>query len=190
MDVRIVKTKNSIINAFLELRSQKNIEKITVKELCEKAMINKSTFYSHFTDLYALSEYLEMQVANEVLEEIGNPEFLFSNPEEFNKQLLYAYLSHENLIETLFSGSRSDYFLVRIENSLKEAVFGIRPDYKEDAVANIVLTYAICGGFYAFRKCRSFGEEALIEVIALLNKKATELLEEQKQTGTGRRKPV
>ena len=44
MDVRIVKTKNSIINAFLELRSQKNIEKITVKELCEKAMINKSTF--------------------------------------------------------------------------------------------------------------------------------------------------
>ena len=36
MDIRVVKTKNSIINAFLELRSQKAIEKITVKELCEK----------------------------------------------------------------------------------------------------------------------------------------------------------
>lgn len=41
MDKRITKTKRSIINAFLELRSKKAIEKITVKELCEKAEINK-----------------------------------------------------------------------------------------------------------------------------------------------------
>ncbi|MCD7842055.1 MAG: hypothetical protein LUG56_06245 [Lachnospiraceae bacterium] len=45
MDIRIKKTKESITNAFLELRSRKPLEKITVKELCEKAMINKSTFY-------------------------------------------------------------------------------------------------------------------------------------------------
>ncbi|HIT63023.1 MAG TPA: TetR/AcrR family transcriptional regulator, partial [Candidatus Ventrimonas merdavium] len=106
MDIRIKKTKNSIINAFLELRAQKSIEKITVKELCEKAMVNKSTFYSHFSDLYALSEYLEIQLTNEILEEIEHPETLFSQPEEFNKQLIYAFLSHERLIQTLFSGSR------------------------------------------------------------------------------------
>ncbi len=101
MDIRIKKTKNSIINAFLELRAQKSIEKITVKELCEKAMVNKSTFYSHFSDLYALSEYLEIQLTNEILEEIEHPETLFSQPEEFNKQLIYAFLSHERLIQTL-----------------------------------------------------------------------------------------
>lgn len=48
MDIRVVKTKRSIINSFLEIRSKKAIEKITVKELCEKAEINKSTFYTHF----------------------------------------------------------------------------------------------------------------------------------------------
>ena len=61
MDIRVAKTKKSIINAFLALRSKKAIEKITVKELCEAAEINKSTFYSHFQDIYDLSEFLETQ---------------------------------------------------------------------------------------------------------------------------------
>ena len=177
MDIRVVKTKNSIINAFLELRSQKAIEKITVKELCEKAMIHKSTFYSHFSDVYALSEYLEMQVAHDILKEIVHPEFLLLNPEEFNRQLIYAYLSHERLIQTLFSGSRADAFLVSIETSLKETIFALRPEYKDQAAANIAVTYGVYGGFYAFQKCRRFGEDVLVEVIASLNKRVAELLE-------------
>ena len=40
MDLRTEKTRRSIINAFLELRAKKPLEKITVKELSEKAEIN------------------------------------------------------------------------------------------------------------------------------------------------------
>ena len=43
MDLRIEKTERGIKNAFIELRSRKPLEKITVKELCESARINKST---------------------------------------------------------------------------------------------------------------------------------------------------
>ena len=45
MDLRVKKTRRSIINAFLMLRANKPLEKITVKELAELAMINKATFY-------------------------------------------------------------------------------------------------------------------------------------------------
>ena len=58
MDIRIEKTKQSIINAFIEIRSRKEVERITVKELCEKARINKSTFYAHYKDIYDLSDLL------------------------------------------------------------------------------------------------------------------------------------
>ena len=44
MDLRIEKTEKGIRNAFIELRSRKPLEKITIKELCEHAYINKSTF--------------------------------------------------------------------------------------------------------------------------------------------------
>ena len=41
MDIRIKKTERAIREAFLALRAQKPLEKITVKELCAAAYINK-----------------------------------------------------------------------------------------------------------------------------------------------------
>ena len=179
MDIRIEKTRNSIINAFLELRSKKAIEKITIKELCEKAMINKSTFYAHFPDIYALSEYLEAQVTNDILKEIEHPEYLLSKPEEFHRQLIYAYLSHERLAQTLFSGSRAPSFLVCLENGLKEILFAQRPDLKDDVTVNVVLTYGVYGGFHAIQMRRSFGDDAVMDAVVSLNKKIAELLEQR-----------
>ena len=51
MDKRIVKTREAIFSAFLDLAAQKDINKISVVELCEKADINKSTFYLHYKSI-------------------------------------------------------------------------------------------------------------------------------------------
>ena len=67
MDIRIEKTKQSIINAFIEIRSRKEVERITVKELCEKARINKSTFYAHYKDIYDLSDQLETELVDSIM---------------------------------------------------------------------------------------------------------------------------
>ena len=46
-DLRVVKTIEGIKAAFEELICEKNYEQITVKELCDKARINKKTFYHY-----------------------------------------------------------------------------------------------------------------------------------------------
>ena len=68
MDLRTKKTRQSIFNAFLELRARCPLEKITVKELCAKAVIHKSTFYAHYQDLYDLADTLETEVVDQVLD--------------------------------------------------------------------------------------------------------------------------
>ncbi len=176
MDIRTVKTNNSIINAFLELRAKKKIEKITVKELCEKAMINKSTFYSYYTDIYNLSEFLENQVTSMIIANLEHPEYVFTNIKEFEYELFCAYISQESLLQTLFSGSRENQLIYKIEESLKETIFEVQPDYKDNVIANIILTYGIYGAFYTFKKYRKFGDKKVIEVIANLSEKANELL--------------
>ena len=70
MDIRTEKTENAIKSAFLELRAKRPLEKITVKELCALARINKSTFYTHYQDIYALSEKLEKEVVDSILQSI------------------------------------------------------------------------------------------------------------------------
>ena len=71
MDIRIEKTERAIRTAFLALRAQKPLEKITVKELCAAAYINKSTFYAHYEDLFALSDTLEREAVDAILQDIG-----------------------------------------------------------------------------------------------------------------------
>lgn len=61
MDLRVEKTIKSIFNTFLEMRAKKPLEKISVTELSNKAMINKATFYLHFKDIYDLSDCLESE---------------------------------------------------------------------------------------------------------------------------------
>ncbi len=171
MDLRIEKTKRSIINSFLEVRSEKEIEKVTVKEICEKAQINKSTFYSHYHDIYDLSEQLETEVVNSIIEQMSHPEYIIEKPELFTKELTKGYMSKNTLINILFSGSRSNALIHKIEKSLKELVFRKYPEYKNDAAKNITLTYCIYGGFYAYWESREYKDETVIDMIGKLSAK-------------------
>lgn len=49
-DLRKIRTKKMIIDAFLELVEEKGMETVTIQEIADKAMINRATFYAHFTD--------------------------------------------------------------------------------------------------------------------------------------------
>lgn len=110
MDLRIEKTERGIKNAFIELRSGKPLEKITVKELCESARINKSTFYAHYKDIYDLSDAMEEEVVQSIANSIQHPEYLLEHPAEFARELLMAYISQNSLTAILFSGSQAKSF--------------------------------------------------------------------------------
>ena len=49
-------TKENIIIAFWEIYREKSINKITIKELMDKAGYHRSVFYTYFKDIYDLLE--------------------------------------------------------------------------------------------------------------------------------------
>lgn len=58
-DLRVRYTQDVIQKAFLELLREKPVSKITVKEVCNTAEINRGTFYKHYQDCYDLMEKIE-----------------------------------------------------------------------------------------------------------------------------------
>lgn len=59
-DLRVQKTMAAIDRAFSELLVERDYEKISVKDLCGRARINKKTFYAYYSDLDdLLAEKLE-----------------------------------------------------------------------------------------------------------------------------------
>ncbi len=66
---KVEQTKAKTRAAFLDLCSQKKIESITIKELTTLAGINRSTFYSHYTDIYDLRKQILDEFARSALEQ-------------------------------------------------------------------------------------------------------------------------
>ena len=64
-DHRTRVTHMLIRGAFTDLLRQKPIQNITIKELCERAGINRGTFYSHYTDIYDLRDNIEDEMTRE-----------------------------------------------------------------------------------------------------------------------------
>lgn len=71
-DRRIKRTKNNIYHALSALLLDKDIRSITVKELCERADVNKSTFYLHFLDIYDCKEKWQNEKFDEILSNVDN----------------------------------------------------------------------------------------------------------------------
>ena len=57
--LRVQTTKKLLREALTSLLADKPIQKITVKELCERAQLNRGTFYAHYKDVYDLLEQIE-----------------------------------------------------------------------------------------------------------------------------------
>lgn len=64
-DRRIRKTKQLLRQSFASLLAEKPLEDITVKELTERADINRGTFYCHYKDIYDLKDQIERELFDE-----------------------------------------------------------------------------------------------------------------------------
>ena len=80
-DLRVVKTIEGIKEAFEELICEKDYEKITVKELCDRARINKKTFYHYYETLDALLAEMQLEMSAGYIERVKD----YDLPEELDK---------------------------------------------------------------------------------------------------------
>ena len=176
MDLRVKKTKNSIINAFLQLRSKKPLERITVKELSDLAEINKATFYLHYKDIYDLSEQLENELFERVFNSIEHPNSALSDPKLFIRELVEGFTSNKSLIDIIFGKDRRGILADKFEAEVRKFIFEKYPEYKEVPELNISLTYMIKGGYYAYVENAEYDADKVITVIGEMAEGITERL--------------
>ena len=175
MDRRIAKTERAIQEAFLAQRAEKPLEKIRVRELCEAAQIHKSTFYTHYPDVYALAQTMENQLVEEILARVGpiRAEDLRSRPEWLTRELFRAFVAHGRQVEILFSGSRQGALVDRLEGRLREMTSREDPGYWEDPVRRVVLSFCVRGCYYAFyNNSGRLEEDALVEILGSIARAA------------------
>ena len=105
-----------LAESLIELSAKKPIDKITIKEITDKAGVIRPTFYNHFQDKYELIEWI---IKNELLEPI--------------KPLLNAGMIFEAIVLMLNNISANSVFYkkaLKLEGAVTELQHDVR-DLKE-----------------------------------------------------------
>ncbi|AKS70074.1 TetR family transcriptional regulator [Staphylococcus schleiferi] len=120
MDKRIKKTQKAIKQTILNLLQEKQIEEITVTDICEESEIVRRTFYAHYTDKYDLIEHIMDDYISDFIEICHfkeNVDFTLGNIKWFQ----YLYENRE-IFNTLFRSSISSLFNRKLENIINEQI--------------------------------------------------------------------
>ena len=112
-------TRLLLKTALTELMQQKPFSEITIKDICEQADLNRTTFYLHYTDQYALLQDIEREVQEKALDYLKNVRPAEEAPEMIEDFLLYIK-SHSDLFRILFCDVGSEAFRRRFIQTVME----------------------------------------------------------------------
>jgi len=111
-DLRITKTKKSLRNAILVLASEKSIDKVSVIDICDTALVNRMTFYKYYQDKFELFQDAIQNAKDEILCECknnhddGTKECALKCAKNVLDSIYKYYMEHRKIIAgiTKFSG--------------------------------------------------------------------------------------
>ncbi len=84
-DLRVTRTRKMILEAFMELVSEKGYNNVTIQNIAEEAMINRATFYAHFKDKEDLYESIFDQSLNALTALLDPTQVLQNNKIQLKK---------------------------------------------------------------------------------------------------------
>lgn len=112
MDARIRYTKQVIKEQMTALLGEKSLSKITVKELCQRAEINRATFYKYYDNPYDLMDKMMKELLDELERRI-----LQAEPQDF-RDVFYVVLDDIQqkfaYYQVLFSANGDEKFRKRL----------------------------------------------------------------------------
>ncbi|RIW37400.1 TetR/AcrR family transcriptional regulator [Bacillus salacetis] len=124
IDPRILRTRQLLKDAFVDLLQETDIEKLSVNRLAEKATINRVTFYLHYKDISDMLEKMAAEMILEVSAVLGKPEANQSSNDEENMKMLERFLEHiagnAKFYKTILASRGIPIFKERLLNFLSE----------------------------------------------------------------------
>lgn len=109
-DRRVKYTKMVLKESFIELLEKKDISQITIKEICEKADINRATFYAHYNDQYDLLRKIENELIDNINAYISEFDQINNNVNVvLITEKIFEYLKENARIYKLLLSEQGDF---------------------------------------------------------------------------------
>lgn len=171
MDRRIIRTKKAIRNSLASLLIEKPINDITIKEISDRADINRKTFYNYYSGIHEIIEEIENEVINIVVEDILSD----LNLKESMRHPYLVFQKINNIINTDFD-FYSNLFMINENSSFSQKLVNMIKGKVKDTVStqtnldeiriDILLNYCIPGIISVYQNWFTSDRSVSIEKIS------------------------
>lgn len=138
-DRRTRKTKKAICEAFASLLAEKELHKITVREIIEKAEISRVTFYNHYLDIYDLNDKFEENIMLDAALLVLDLEDL--PYEEFFSHLTDYVSENRTAFDMMFSANGTNKLRLKFRTLLEGLLCQIYLEERGLMKSNVMIDY-------------------------------------------------
>lgn len=137
-DLRVRRTHRLLWEALLAEMSERPFAEITVTEICDRAMVHRTTFYKHFEDKYALLEQGIRQMYDTLLtreDHLPPNAFSVERPPPYFVRLFEHAAQHQRFYRLVLRGEAMGQFHKLFKDYLVDLVaanpHGTQPDQRQ-----------------------------------------------------------
>ena len=171
-DLRVIRTKEAIRSTFEEMICEMDYDKITIKELTERARINRKTFYLHYNSLDDLLLEMQNEMAKNIIERTQGLE----RPRDMDKITREFFMVSESsgqLHEKLMCSGSYHYISRKITKEIMSKTWGTDSMEKkiDPYIQNIIIAFVSQSTIEIYKQWVNDGKKIpLEEIIALTTK--------------------
>lgn len=116
-------SRERIEKVFIELLQVKELDKISVSDICKQAKLNRTTFYANYTDIYGLADAIRDQLESEVFNLYKEEYSQGFNSHDYLK--LFRHIKDNQLFyQTYFKlGYDDNYKIIAYDSDLAQKYF-------------------------------------------------------------------
>ena len=145
----VSKKRNAIMESVLRLLDERELNKITVKDIVDECGINRNTFYYHFEDISALIEAIIIREVDRIMTQYRD----ISSMEECIEMAMGLVSDHKSAIYHIYHSSNRDF----LERRLMEICKYAATQFVEKTAGDQTIRTEDCDIIIQAYKCELFG---------------------------------
>ena len=140
------RSRNLIRQAYTELLKEKDLNKITVTDIVNRADINRGTFYAHYPDVRGVTEEIENEFIDKMLNILSKFKYnkFFKNPTPLLLETSRFLEKDEKFYKILIQSNNSEIFLEKLKKIFSDHVLSdtdIPDDLKNTKTVKLRISY-------------------------------------------------
>ncbi len=140
-----IKTRNIIKKTFAELiHEKKQLDKITVTELVKRAEITRSTFYTHYDNIYDVAHDYELQTI-ELLCSDDLKLYSKKDIQNYFENIIQCLKDNEKTYKLLLSANESLLFIEKLKNIADQKIYTALKDSCTDKYLELNISFFLNG---------------------------------------------